>query len=119
MFTQDQDCQYCSETQMLVEEVSALSENVHAEIIPFDPDETQALTYGIDKVPAIVVLSGDKTPRDYGIRYYGIPSGYEFTSLIEDIFMVAEGKSGLSADTQEKLAALTTPVHLQVFVTPT
>jgi glutaredoxin-like protein len=57
--------------------------------------------------------------KDYGIRYYGIPSGYEFTSLIEDVVAVSTGDTGLSDETLEALTAITEPVHIQVFVTPT
>jgi glutaredoxin-like protein len=64
-------------------------------------------------------MTGGEQSRDYGIRYFGIPSGYEFSSLIEDIMMVSSGQSGLSAATKEVLANLEKPVHLQVFVTPT
>jgi glutaredoxin-like protein len=71
--------------------------------------------YGIDKVPA-VVIEGD---QDYGIRYFGIPSGYEFGSLIEDIRMVGARDSGLSPASRQRMAQIQTPVHIQVFVTPT
>jgi glutaredoxin-like protein len=64
-------------------------------------------------------MTGGDDVKDYGIRFYGIPSGYEFSSIIEDIMMVAEGESGLSAETKAWAAALESPVHLQVFVTPT
>ncbi len=64
-------------------------------------------------------MRGGEQPKDYGIRYYGIPSGYEFSSLIEDIKLIASGESGLSAQTKQWVADLQDPVHLQVFVTPT
>ena len=57
--------------------------------------------------------------KDYGVRFFGIPSGYEFTSLIEDIITVSEGDSGLSAAAREAIAQIAEPVHIQVFVTPT
>jgi len=53
------------------------------------------------------------------VRFFGIPSGYEFTSLVEDIVDVSRGQTSLSAQTLELLAKLTEPVHIQVFVTPT
>jgi glutaredoxin-like protein len=81
----------------------------------FVTDKTLADQYGVDKIPATVVLGA----KDYGIRYYGIPSGYEFTSLIEDVVAVYTGDAGLSDETLEALAAITEPVHIQVFVTPT
>ena len=74
-----------------------------------------AKQFNIDKIPATVIM-GDK---DYGIRFYGIPSGYEYSSLIECIMDVSRGKTSLSDKTREKLRAIDRDVHLQVFVTPT
>lgn len=119
MFTQELECQYCRETRMIAEEVAGLSDAISLEINDFITDKGVAEGYGIDKIPAIVVMRGGDKPKDYGIRYYGIPSGYEFSSLIEDIMMVSRGESGLSEATKAQVATLTKPIHLQVFVTPT
>lgn len=119
MFTQQMECQYCRETRMLVEEIAALSDKIESEIFDFMEHAEIAETYGVDKIPAVVVMRGGATPKDYGIRYFGIPSGYEFSSLIQDILMVGAGDSGLSPATREWVAGLTQPLHLQVFVTPT
>lgn len=115
MFTQDFECQYCAETHQLVEEVAALSDQIEAEIYDFVADEKVAEEYEIDKIPAVAV-AGDE---DYGIRFYGIPSGYEFTSLLEAIRRVASREAGLTDETQAYLSQLDEPVHMQVFVTPT
>lgn len=115
MFTQDFECQYCAETRGLVEEVAALSDDVTAEIYDFVADAEEAKKLGIDKIPAVAVIGED----DYGIRFYGIPSGYEFTSLLEAIRIAAAGEPDLSKETREVLSSLSEPVHLQVFVTPT
>jgi len=115
MFTQTFACQYCKETEQIVQEVAGLSDRVEAEIYDFVADEDKAKEYGIDKIPAIAVI-GEK---DYGVRFFGIPSGYEFTSLIEDIMDVSRGEAVLSEATREAVAELTEPVHVQVFITPT
>ena len=115
MFTQDFECDFCVETRELVEEIASLSDEVDAVIYDFASDSDEVDRYGIDKIPAIAVV-GEK---DYGVRFYGIPSGYEFVSLIEAIKMVASGQSELSDATKEALAQLDEPVHFQVFVTPT
>lgn len=115
MFTQEIECQYCHETHQLVEEVAALSDKIEVEVYNFITDAEKAKEYGVDKIPAIAILGA----RDYGVRYYGIPSGYEFTSIVEDIISVSERDSGLAAETREAIAQLTEPVHIQVFVTPT
>jgi glutaredoxin-like protein len=117
MFTQEMECQFCRETRELVEEVAALSDKISVEVKDFLKEEAEAKKLGIDKIPAIGVF-GDGG-KDYVIRFYGIPAGYEFMSLLESIEIVSKGESGLSAEGKEKVKALNKPVHLQVFVTPT
>lgn len=119
MFTQEMECQYCADTRMLVEELAELSPQIELEVFDFVGDETAVQQYNIDKIPAVVVAKGGDDGKDYGIRYYGIPSGYEFSSLVADILMVGSGDSGLSPETRQWVADLESPLHLQVFVTPT
>lgn len=115
MFTQTIECEFCAETRDLVEEVASLSDKMEAVIYNFITDKDKADEYGVDKVPAIAVVG----ERDCGVRFYGIPSGYEFVSLLEAIKTVSTGESGLSEATKEALAEIGEPVHFQVFVTPT
>ena len=115
MFTQEFECEYCAETRQLVEEVAALSDQLTAEIHNFVIDKDKAEELNVDKIPAIAVIGA----QDYGVRLYGIPSGYEFASLLHAIQTVAAGKPELSEETLATLAGLTWPVHIQVFVTPT
>ena len=114
-FTQQLECQYCEDTCKLMEELAQLSDKVSLEVYNFQIDKEKAEEYGVDKIPATVIV-GEK---DYGVRYYGIPGGYEFTSVVTDIIDVSIGGSGLSEETKSKLASLEKDVHLQVFVTPT
>jgi glutaredoxin-like protein len=117
MFTQEMECTYCKETRELVEEVAALSDKITVKVKDFVGEAAEAKKLGVDKIPAVAVFGeGDK---DYGIRFYGIPAGYEFMSLLESIEIVSKGESGLSANGRERLKGLAKPVHLQVFVTPT
>ncbi len=113
------ECQYCSETRQLVQEVAALSDRVSADVRDFQGDEALAKRYGVDKIPAITLLSDGDPPRDHGIRFYGIPAGYEFSTLLEDLRMVGGGSHGLSEETLQSIGRLKDPVHIQVFVTPT
>ena len=120
MFTQTIECQFCAETRQIAEEIAELSDQITVEVYNFVTDKATADLYEIDKIPAIAILrSEDGQDKDYGVRFYGIPSGYEFTSIIEGIIDVSKGESGLQPKTKEALAALTEPVHFQVFVTPT
>lgn len=115
MFTQRFECEYCAETRQLVEEVAALSDRITAEIYDFQADREKAEELAIDKIPAIAVIGA----QDYGVRFYGIPSGYEFTSFLHAIRSVAAGHPELSEATLQALAEIRDPVHIQVFVTPT
>lgn len=116
-FTQELECQYCRETHQLLTELKDLSEGlIELETYNFVNDKEQADTYKIDKIPATVIMTEDK---DYGIRYYGIPSGYEFSSILEDIQQVANGEPQVSQETRNQIAKITQPLRLQVFVTPT
>ena len=123
MFTQGEggalECDYCQETRELVEEVAQLSDKITLDVRDFQGDEALAKSYGVDKIPALVLLGDGDQPKDYGIRLYGVPAGYEFSTLIEDLRMLGARDPGLSPGTLEALSKLTQPVHLQVFVTPT
>ena len=114
-FTQTVACQFCRETGQILEEVASLSDQISVVTYNFVTDKAVAEQYGIDKIPATIVMSD----VDYGVRLYGIPSGYEFTSLIEGIVEVSRGKTGLSEETLQAIAGLPEAMHIQVFVTPT
>lgn len=115
LFTQKLECQYCDQTHKLLEEVTGLSDKLSLQVFNFTVDKEKAQEYGVDKIPATIVEGA----KDYGIRFYGIPSGYEFTSLLEAISIVSQGDSGLSPDSKRKIKTVDKPVHIQVFITPT
>jgi len=94
---------------------SELSNKISFESYDFVSDKEKVQEFNIDKIPATVVM-GD---RVYGIRFYGIPAGYEFASLLEAIEMVGKGQPTLSTHTVAKVKDIKKPVRLQVFVTPT
>jgi glutaredoxin-like protein len=115
MFTQELECKYCAEIRQLVQEVAGLNEKIKAEIYDFVADADKAREYGIDKVPAVAIM-GEK---DYRVRYYGFPFGYEFQTLAEALVGISRGKADISDKTRELLKEVKTPVHIQVFVTLT
>jgi alkyl hydroperoxide reductase subunit AhpF len=113
-------CERCGETRELVEELASIFEGaVRLEVHDLDAHPPEATLYRVDKAPAVVVLGDETGRRDFGIRFYGSPAGYEFATLIEDIRMASRGTTALSPATVEILSHLTVPMHLQVFVTPT
>jgi glutaredoxin-like protein len=114
-FTQELNLEYGPETRQVLEELAALSDKLSLEVYDFILDKEKVAEYGIDKAPATVIRNG----VNYGIRYYGMPAGYEFSTVLDAILDVSTGDSGLGAESKEKLAHLDEPIHLEVFVTPT
>ena len=114
-FTQELNLEYGRETREVLEELAGLSDKLSLEVYDFVLDKEKVSEYGVDKAPATVIRNG----KDYGIRYYGLPAGYEFSTVLDAILDVSKGDSGLGDESREKLASLTQPVHLEVFVTPT
>lgn len=108
-------CEMCEETEKLLKEVASLSDRLNLEVYDFVEDVDKREEYRVDKIPAIII----RDDEDYGIRFYGIPSGYEFGSLIEAIRDVSWKETGLSAATKERLKDVEKDIHIQVFVTPT
>jgi glutaredoxin-like protein len=115
MFTQEFECEHCKMTRSLLEEVAALSEKIYLEAHDFVKEADLAKKYGIDKIPATILL-GD---RDYGIRFYGVPAGYEFTSLIEDIIDISKRDASLPKEILNELSKVDKPVHIKVLISPT
>jgi glutaredoxin-like protein len=115
MFTEELECQFCVQTKQLVTELATLNDKISAEVHDFVADADLAKQYGVDKVPAIAVLG----QKDYGVRLYGLPYGYEFQTLMSTLAAVSQGKTDLSEETKAKLHGINVPVHIQVFVTLT
>lgn len=119
VFSQQMECMYCRETRQIAEEVAELSDKISVRVFDYVEHREPVDKYTIRRIPAIVVMRSGKDAKDFGIRYYGIPAGYEFTTLIEDILMVSRGDSGLTPASREVLATLKKPLHIQVFISPT
>ena len=115
MFTQEIECRFCSDTRELVQELATLSNKISVEVYDFAADAQKAKEYSIDKIPALAII-GEK---DYGVRIYGIPYGYELQTLIEAVINVSKGKTDLTEKTKSILAEVKAPVHIQVFVSLT
>jgi glutaredoxin-like protein len=115
MFTQEFECRFCSDTRNLVQDMATLSDKITAQVYDFSKDASIAKEYGIDKIPAIAIIG----KKDYGVRIYGVPYGYELQTLIEGIINVSKGTTDLSDNTKSILKEVKSPVHIKVFVTLT
>jgi glutaredoxin-like protein len=115
MFTQAMECKFCADTKQLIYELAGLNEKIQAEIHDFVADAQMAREYGIDKIPATIV----RAEKDYGIRFYGFPYGYEFQTLMEALTSASRGQTNLSEQTKQKLREIKTSVNIKVFTTLT
>ena len=104
-----------TQTVALIREVAALSDKLSVTVLNPHIDKEQAAAYGVDAAPVVVVEGA----RDYGIRFLGVPAGYEFSNLIDSIVTVSTGEPALSAETRTALEGLTEDVTIKVFSTPT
>jgi glutaredoxin-like protein len=119
-FGQEENCHHCDDTRQLMEELAELSDKLQLTEYDLDKDSEVALQYNVDKAPGLVLAAQDGDEIiDFGIRYAGIPSGHEFSTLIHDLIQIASRDSGLNEKTRNYLKTLSEPLHLQVFVTPT
>ena len=109
------ECEFCKETEDLINEVAELSDKIKVESREYSPDDQMAKDLGIDKIPALVVTSDSNK----GVRYFGIPGGFEFSSLVEDIVDVSRNATDLSQEAKDMVKGIDKDVHIQVFVTPT
>lgn len=116
-FESSLSCPSCPEVRQLLQELCELSDMLTLEVVNIFADADKAAAVGIDKAPAIVLT--DEAHSDFGIRFFGVPGGYEFGTLLEDIIMVSGKDSGLKANTRTQLATLSKAVEIAVFVTPT
>ena len=114
-FTQKLECHHCEDTRRLIEEIASFSPEISAKVYDFVINKEKVQQYKIDKIPAIVV----EAEKDYGIRFFGIPGGYEFNSLISSIMDVSRGTADISPESKDKIAEINKPIHIQVFVTLT
>jgi len=114
-FTQTFGCDACLPARLAADGIAALSGQVTVEEHNLVLDRDRVAEYGVELAPALAVVGA----RDVGMRYYGVPEGYEVESLVEAIEIAAGAGPGLSDDSLDALDTPGRPVHLRVFVPPT
>jgi alkyl hydroperoxide reductase subunit AhpF len=102
--------------RQVLDELAALHENIAVVEKNFVLDVDDRAKYGVDKSPAIVVLSDGQDTR---MRFLGAPTGYEFVPLVEAVLLAGTGNVELEEDTKKLLATVEKPLSIQVFSTPT
>lgn len=114
-FTQEIECQDCRSAHQFVKEITDLNDKLSLQVFNLLIDDEKAKEYQVDKVPAILLL--DSEGKDRGMRFYGIPGGYEINSFLSGILAVSGQKEELPQAITDRIAKIDKPVHIQVFVT--
>jgi len=109
-----EDCTYCKDEEEILKILTELNPLIKVMKYPDGLNHEKAKALKIDKIPALVIHG----VKEYKIRYFGIPAGYEFGSLIEDIVDAARGEVDLEERARRLLNSVDEEVHIQVFVTP-
>jgi glutaredoxin-like protein len=115
LFTSEEDCKYCKDALEISELVAESNEKLSLEKYDLKKDEGKSKEYQVDKVPALIIHGEEKRM----VRFYGLPAGYEFSTLISDIKDASNTKPDISADLIEKIKKIDKELHIQVLVTPT
>ncbi len=115
VFTQENECLFCKDTRELILDLGTLSPKIKTKVYDFVKNGDEDLKYNIKRIPAIAIIGN----KDYGIRYYGMPTGYEFPVIVDDIIDVSRGATSLPDSVKKRLSEIKKPVHLQIFVSPT
>ncbi len=113
--SKDIDCRYCELTKQIIMELTSLSDKIKPKYYDVHKDKSMVKKYKVDRTPAVLIIN--KT--DSNIRFFGMPGGYEFSSLVETLKNVSYGQSSLSQKNIDKLRNIKQPITIQVYVTPT
>ncbi len=109
-------CETCPDAEALMHEVAALSDKINLEVVDVSAQPEVARQWGVTLTPTIAIDNGS----DAGVRFVGLPDGYEFSSFIETLASAGSTNGhGLAPETLEALASLPGEVEIKTFVTPT
>jgi glutaredoxin-like protein len=114
VFSIHDHCVFCKTVDEVVNSLAEMSEKIVLLRSGFEPDEPVARNYGIERHPAMVIHG----KRDFGMRFFGMPIGYQFGVFVEDLVMASTGESDLSGEVKLKLRSLRKPVSIQVYTLP-
>jgi hypothetical protein len=114
-YTSDVDSWYTRAERALLDTIAGAAPQIRLEVHADRWDPAREAAVAIRRTPAIALAGADDT----GIRYYGVPDGYELDVFLGVIRAVASGRPALRPASVDRLRALAHPVHLEVLVSPT
>jgi len=113
-FFKEVECDTCIKNNEFVEEISKLSKKIFLKKIECTTKNKISNHFKIEMVPAIILTNKQKI--DFGIRYYGLPGGYEINSFVNSILEVAGIKDSLPKNILERIAKVDQKIKIKIFV---
>jgi len=113
-FTQEFECSMCRDTRNFAEEIASLSDKLSVIVYDQIADKDMVLKYGVERIPAIVLL--DNEGKDHGVKFYGLPGGYEINSFLGSIIEMSGRRENLPENILSRIKKIDTDVHIEVFV---
>lgn len=114
-FTQEMECDICKQTRQFLSEISELNDNLVLTIYDFVDDDDKAKELGVEQIPAIVLKN--KEGSNTGIKFYGLPGGYEINSFLTSLVEVSGNKEEVELDIQKRIDKIEKEINIKVFVT--
>lgn len=116
-YFRQKDCASCDDTQAFVSEIAAMNPNITVNVNDLEDSAATFQKFDVERTPAIAMVPSDG--KDHGIRFFGIPAGYEINSFVASIREVGGMEDPIPEDLMKRIMAIDKDVHIRVFVTPT
>ncbi len=110
------NCERCAKLESFARELCMLSHNFKFENKTGSAVEVDNMSmYGINLMPALLIhgIAGGR------IRFYGVPTVHEISTLLKTIKEAARGQLVLKPAVRHKYANTYTPIHIQILVPAT
>ncbi|HDS02367.1 MAG TPA: glutaredoxin [Firmicutes bacterium] len=110
-----EECPPCEALVQIFEELHQLDQRLLYTVHDTGLKDEAARKNKVDCLPAIL-FNGQKEGR---LLFYGVPSGYEFSTLLETLGALSGRESSFfTPEMKDYLQSISSPVHFKVFVTP-
>ena len=113
-FKQIDDCQTCPEQEKLLKDLTGFSDKLSLKVYDMGLHGDEAMNYRIKRTPATLIMD----ENDYGIRFYGLTAGHEFSSLLSTIWLISNG-TNINQQLGELIASIGIPANIKVMTTLT
>jgi len=87
----------------VLEELCSISDKLtYKGMVEMETDED--IIHDVEMFPSLVLL--DKDEKDYGIRFYGVPTSRFFQSFIRTIILLSSGEHGLEDEVKARIEGI-------------